>query len=96
MIDETVIDTRKKDKNVVIISEEQYGEMEKAERNSVYLRKLDRGLTQVRAGHGVVKSMTELEAIKQNTIKMLRTERSCDNGKHKHQYPDGQRLKNAV
>ena len=27
---------------------------------------------------------------------MLRTERSCDNGKHKHQYPDGQRLKNAV
>lgn len=24
---------------------------------------------------------------------MLRTERSCDNGKHKHQYPDGQRLK---
>ena len=56
MIDETVIDTRKKDKNVVIISEERYGEMEKAERNSVYLRKLDRGLTQVRAGHGVVKS----------------------------------------
>ena len=35
MIDETVIDTRKKDKNVVIISEEWYGEMEKAERNSV-------------------------------------------------------------
>ena len=85
MIDETVIDTRKKDKNVVIISEERYGEMEKAERNSVYLRKLDRGLTQVRAGHGVVKSMAEVEA-----------ERSCDNGKHKYQYPDGQRLKNAV
>lgn len=35
MIEETVIDTRKKDKNVVIISEEWYGEMEKAERNSV-------------------------------------------------------------
>lgn len=39
--------------------------MEKAERNSVYLRKLDRGLTQVRAGNGVVKSMTELEAMEQ-------------------------------
>lgn len=65
MIDETVIDTRKKDKNVVIISEKWYGEMEKAERNSVYLRKLDRGLTQVRARHGVVKSMTELEAMEQ-------------------------------
>lgn len=63
MIDETVIDTRKKDKNVVIISEERYGEKEKAERNSVYLRKLDRSLTQVRAGHGVVKSMAELEAM---------------------------------
>ena len=37
MIDETVIDTRKKDKNVVIISEERYSEMEKAERNSMYL-----------------------------------------------------------
>ena len=61
--DETVIVTRKAEKNVVIISEERYGEMEKAERNSVYLRKLDRGLTQVRAGHGVVKSMAELEAM---------------------------------
>ena len=63
--DETVIVTRKAEKNVVIISEEWYGEMEKAERNSVYLRKLDRGLTQVRAGHGVVKSMTKLEAMEQ-------------------------------
>ena len=68
MIDETVIDTRKKDKNVVIISEEWYGEMEKTERNSVYLRKLDRGLTQVRAGHGVVKSMTKLEAIRERWL----------------------------
>ena len=29
MIDETVIDTRKKEKNVVIISEERYGEKER-------------------------------------------------------------------
>lgn len=65
MIDETSIDTRKKDKSVVIVSEERYSEMEKAERNSMYLRKLDRGLAQVRAGHGVVKSMTELEAMEQ-------------------------------
>lgn len=61
MIDETSIDTRKKDKNVVIVSEERYNEMEKAERNSVYLRKLDRGIAQVRAGYGVMKSMAELE-----------------------------------
>ena len=45
MIDETAIDTRKTDKNVVIISEGWYGEMEKAEINPVYLRKLVRGLT---------------------------------------------------
>ena len=32
MIDETVIDTRKKDKNVVIISEEWYGEIDTAYR----------------------------------------------------------------
>ena len=64
--DETVIVTRKKDKNVVIISEERYREMEKAESNSMYLRKLDRGLAQVRAGHGIVKSMAELEAMAQD------------------------------
>ena len=40
--------------------------MEKAERNSMYLRKLDRGLAQVRAGHGIVKSMAELEAMAQD------------------------------
>ena len=66
--DETVIVTRKKDKNVVIISEERYSEMEKAERNSMYLRKLDRGLAQVRAGHGIVKSMAELEAMAQDYL----------------------------
>ena len=49
----------------MLFRSERYGEKEKAERNSVYLRKLDRGLTQVRAGHGVVKSMTELEAMEQ-------------------------------
>lgn len=60
---ETVIVTRKEEKNVVIISAERYNEMEKAERNSMYLRKLDRGLAQVRAGHGIVKSLDELEAM---------------------------------
>lgn len=34
---ETVIVTRKEEKNVVIISEERYIEMEKAERNNLYL-----------------------------------------------------------
>lgn len=61
--DETVIVTRKAERNVVIISAERYSELEKAERNAAYLGKLERGLAQVRAGHGVVKTMEELEAM---------------------------------
>lgn len=60
---ETVIVTRKAEKNVVILSAERYNELEKAERNAAYLAKLERGLAQVRAGQGIVKSMEELEAL---------------------------------
>ena len=55
--------TRKAEKNVVIISEERFNELEKAERNAAYLGKLERGLEQVRAGFGIVKTMEELEAM---------------------------------
>ena len=61
--DETVLVTRKAEKNVVIISAERYNKLEKAERNAAYLAKLNRGLTQVRAGQGIVKRMEELEAM---------------------------------
>ena len=61
--DETVIVTRKAERNVVIISAERYSELEKAERNAAYLGKLERGLAQARAGHGIVKTMEELEAM---------------------------------
>lgn len=60
---ETVIVTRKAEKNVVIISAERYNELEKAERNAIFLAKLERGLSQVHEGHGIVKSMAELEAM---------------------------------
>ena len=59
---ETVIVTRKAEKNVVIISEERFNELEKAERNAAYLGKLE-SLEQVRAGLGIVKTMDELEAM---------------------------------
>ncbi len=52
---------RKDGKNVVFLSEQRYNELEKAERNAAYLEKLARGLDQVRAGHGIVKTMAELE-----------------------------------
>lgn len=60
---ETVIVTRKDGKNVVFLSEQRYNELEKAERNAAYLEKLERGLDQIRAGHGIVKTMEELEAM---------------------------------
>ena len=60
---ETVIVTRKAEKNVVIISEERFNELEKAERNAAYLGKLERGLEQVHAGLGIIKTMEELEAM---------------------------------
>ena len=55
--------TRKAEKNVVIISEERYNQLEKAERNAAYLSKLERGLEQVHAGLGITKTMEELEAM---------------------------------
>ena len=48
---------------MVIISEERYNELEKAERNAAYLSKLERGLEQVHAGLGITKTMEELEAM---------------------------------
>lgn len=66
--DETVIVTRKAEKNVVIISEERYNELEKAKRNAAYLSKLERGLEQVHAGLGITKTMEELEAMAEDGI----------------------------
>lgn len=60
---ETVVVTRKAEKNIVIISADRYNELEKAERNAAYLSKLNRGLEQVHAGRGITKTMAELEAM---------------------------------
>jgi antitoxin YefM len=65
---ETVIVTRKAEKNVVIISAERYNQLEKAERNAAYLSKLERGLDQVRAGYGIVKTIDELEAMAEDGV----------------------------
>lgn len=66
--DETVIVTRKAEKNVVIISAERFSELEKAERNAAYLSKLERGLSQVRSGLGIVKTMEDLEAMEEDGL----------------------------
>ncbi|WP_028511383.1 type II toxin-antitoxin system Phd/YefM family antitoxin [Ruminococcus sp. NK3A76] len=50
--DETVIVTRKNEKNVVIMSLEQYNSIMKALRNAEYLAKIDRAFDQLEAGSG--------------------------------------------
>ena len=51
---------------MVVISEEHFNESETAERNSAYLKKLEQGLEQVRAGYGITKTIEELEAMAHN------------------------------
>ena len=60
---ETVIVTRKDEKNVVLISLEQYNEFLRNMKNTEYLNKLDRALKQVEEGKVVVKTIEELEAM---------------------------------
>ena len=60
---ETVIITRKDEKNVVLISLEQYNRVMKALRNAEYLEKIDKSMQQLREGKVVVKTMEELEAM---------------------------------
>ncbi len=60
---ETVIVTRKDEKNVVIISLEEWNLLQKTARNAEYLSKLDRSLADIKAGRVVSKSIEELEAM---------------------------------
>ena len=58
---ETVIVTRKDEKNVVLMSLEKYNAMMKAARNAEYLDMIDRSVEQAKQGKVVVKTMKELE-----------------------------------
>ena len=60
---ETVIVTRKDEKNVVIMSLDKYNEIMRTARNAEYLDMIDRSIEQIRQGKVVVKSMAELEAL---------------------------------
>lgn len=56
---ETLIISRPKNENVVLISEREYAELEKAKRNAEYLAKIDRGFEQIRSGKGQVHELIE-------------------------------------
>jgi len=60
---ETVVVTRKDEKNVVIISLEEYNTLMKSRRNAEYLAQLEISRQQILGGDVVVKTMTELEAM---------------------------------
>lgn len=60
---ETLIVSRPKNENVVILSEKEYNEMAKAKRNEEYLKKLDHSFAQLEQGEAIHKSLDELRAM---------------------------------
>ena len=57
---ETVIVSRKDEKNVVIISLEEYNTIIKASKNAAYLDMLDRSMEQLAKGEGKVHELIEV------------------------------------
>ena len=60
---EKVLIARPRNENLIVISENEYNELEKARRNAEYLMKIDRAIENVSEGRVVVKTMAELEAM---------------------------------
>ena len=60
---ETIIVTRKDEKNVVLISLEKYNEFIRNIKNTEYLAKIDKAFNKVDEKKVVVKSIEELEAM---------------------------------
>ena len=58
---ETVIVTRKDEKNVVIISLEEYNALTKTARNTAYLDMLDRSMEQLAKGEGKIHDLIEVD-----------------------------------
>lgn len=58
---ETVIVTRKDEKNVVILSLEKYNQIMKAAKNAEYLAMIDRGIAQLSSGKGQQHELIEVE-----------------------------------
>lgn len=56
---ETVIVTRKNEKNVVLMSLDQYNNIMKALRNMEYLSMIDQGIKQLESGHGQIHDLIE-------------------------------------
>jgi antitoxin YefM len=60
---EKVLITRPHNDNLVVLSEKEYSELEKARKNAEYLTKIDAAIERVADGRVVFKTMDELEEI---------------------------------
>lgn len=58
---ETVLVTRKDNRNIVIMSLDSYNAIMKEVRNAQYLSKIDRGFEQIRSGRGQVHELIEVD-----------------------------------
>lgn len=59
---ETLIISRPKNENIVMLSEHEYNDMLKAKRNAEYLTMIDKSMAEAEAGGFVTKTIAELEA----------------------------------
>jgi len=60
---ETLVVSRPRNENVVIVSEKEYNEMAKAKRNTEYLKKIDHSFAQLEKGEVIHKSLEELRSM---------------------------------
>ncbi len=60
---ETVVIPRPKNKNVVVISEDEWNALIQARKNTEYLKTLDVSLAEYAAGQTIAKTMDELDAL---------------------------------
>lgn len=59
---ETLIVSRPKNENIVMISEAEYNEIMKAKRNAEYLAMLDESIAEAESGGFIMKTIDELES----------------------------------
>lgn len=59
---ETLIISRPRNENVVMLSESEYNEMLKAKRNAEYMAMIDKSIAEAEAGGFITKTIAELEA----------------------------------
>jgi len=60
---EAVFVPRKENKNVYVISQQEYESLQKAKRNAEYLQMLDRSIGQIEAGETVKVTISELRGL---------------------------------